>query len=230
MIKFKLYFDKDKETRWLNEMAGEGWAMTGFFAGFYKFEQCEKGKYAYQIDFCNKLFSVSEDYREFMDEAGIEIIQPWGFWVILRQSASKGEFKLYSDIDSQMEHYEKIRKMFKVITVIELVCLFMVIFSAAQTNEPWMWGGGFLILAFVLAFAKTAIHTGDIIRELRGRKTGMEEPKNRNISGLLVSGLLLNSCSLLIQESVSSYIRIPIQVLAIVMMLVGIYQTGRGRK
>ena len=34
MIKFKLYFDKDKETQWLNEMSQKGWAMTGFFAGF----------------------------------------------------------------------------------------------------------------------------------------------------------------------------------------------------
>lgn len=49
MIKFKLYFDKDAETKWLNQMAAEGWAMTGFFAGFYTFEKCEKGKYIYQV-------------------------------------------------------------------------------------------------------------------------------------------------------------------------------------
>ena len=38
MVKFRLYFDKDKETKWLNKMAAAGWAMIGFFAGFYKFE------------------------------------------------------------------------------------------------------------------------------------------------------------------------------------------------
>lgn len=41
MIRFRLYFDKDKETAWLNEMSGCGWAMNGFFAGFYRFEKCE---------------------------------------------------------------------------------------------------------------------------------------------------------------------------------------------
>ena len=71
MIKFKLYFDKDKETAWLNEMSSNGWSMNGFFAGFYRFEPCEKGKYTYQIDFGNKLFSVSDDYKEFMAEAYI---------------------------------------------------------------------------------------------------------------------------------------------------------------
>lgn len=73
MVKFRLYFDKDKETKWLNKMAAAGWAMTGFFAGFYKFEQSEKGKYSYQIDFGNKFFSVSKDYREFMEDADIEL-------------------------------------------------------------------------------------------------------------------------------------------------------------
>ena len=38
MTKFRLYLDKDKETAWLNEMAAQGYALTGFYAGFYKFE------------------------------------------------------------------------------------------------------------------------------------------------------------------------------------------------
>ena len=45
MIRFKLYYDKDKETVWLNQMASEGWALKSFFAGFYKFEPCGKGEY-----------------------------------------------------------------------------------------------------------------------------------------------------------------------------------------
>ena len=94
MIKFKLYFDKDKETQWLNEMSQKGWAMTGFFAGFYRFEPCEKGKYTYQIDFGNEFFSVSDDYREFMSDSDIEIIQSWGFWVFLRKLSSEGELSL----------------------------------------------------------------------------------------------------------------------------------------
>ena len=33
MIRFRLYYDKDKETEWLNEMAADGWALKSFFAG-----------------------------------------------------------------------------------------------------------------------------------------------------------------------------------------------------
>lgn len=106
-----------------------------------------------------------------MSDADIEIVQTWGFWIFLRKLTSKGEFELYSDVDSQIEHYQKIKKMFKIVTI--------------------------------------------------------EEPRNRNVSAFLVIGLLFNSCTLIIQDSVSSYIKLTIQILAIIFMIVGIYQTAQ---
>ena len=230
MIKFKLYFDKDKETQWLNEMSQKGWAMTGFFAGFYRFEPCEKGKYSYQIDFGNEFFSVSDDYREFMSDSDIEIIQSWGFWVFLRKLSSEGEFQLYTDVDSQIEHYKKIRNMFKAVTVIELICLFIELFSASMTNSPLLWSFVFLILAIIIAFFNITNRTNDIIHELTERKTGIEEPRSRSISIFLIIGLLLNSCVLMMKDSIPSYIVCPIQILVIALMLVGVYQTARKRR
>lgn len=230
MIKYKLYFDKDKETQWLNEMSQKGWAMTGFFAGFYRFEPCEKGKYTYQIDFGNEFFSVSDDYREFMSDSDIEIIQSWGFWVFLRKLSSEGEFQLYTDVDSQIEHYKKIRNMFKAVTVIELICLFIELFSASMTNSPLLWSFVFLILAIIIAFFNITNRTNDIIHELTERKTGIEEPRSRSISIFLILGLLLNSCVLMMKDSIPSYIVCPLQLIVIVLMLVGVYQTARKRR
>lgn len=230
MIKFKLYFDKDKETQWLNEMSQKGWAMTGFFAGFYRFEPCEKGKYTYQIDFGNEFFSVSDDYREFMSDSDIEIIQSWGFWVFLRKLSSEGGFQLYTDVDSQIEHYKKIRNMFKAVTVIELICLFIELFSASMTNSPLLWSFVFLILAIIIAFFNITNRTNDIIHELTERKTGIEEPRSRSISIFLIIGLLLNSCVLMMKDSIPSYIVCPLQLIVIVLMLVGVYQTARKRR
>ena len=230
MIKFKLYFDKDKETQWLNEMSQKGWAMTGFFAGFYRFEPCEKGKYTYQIDFGNEFFSVSDDYREFMSDSDIEIIQSWGFWVFLRKLSSEGEFQLYTDVDSQIEHYKKIRNMFKAVTVLELICLFIELFSASMTNSPLLWSFVFLILAIIIAFFNITNRTNDIIHELTERKTGIEEPRSRSISIFLIIGILLNSCVLMMKDSIPSYIVCPLQLIVIVLMLVGVYQTARKRR
>lgn len=230
MIRFKLYFDKDKETKWLNDMADQGWAMNGFFAGFYRFESCEKGKYTYQIDFGNEFFSVSDDYREFMSDSDIEIIQSWGFWVFLRKLSSEGEFQLYTDVDSQIEHYKKIRNMFKAVTVIELICLFIELFSASMTKSPLLWSFVFLILAIIIAFFNITNRTNDIIHELTERKTGIEEPRSRSISIFLIIGLLLNSCVLMMKDSIPSYIVCPLQLIVIALMLVGVYQTARKRR
>ena len=230
MIRFKLYFDKDKETKWLNDMADQGWAMNGFFAGFYRFEPCEKGKYSYQIDFGNEFFSVSDDYREFMSDSDIEIIQSWGFWVFLRKLSSEGEFQLYTDVDSQIEHYKKIRNMFKAVTVIELICLFIELFSASMTKSPLLWSFVFLILAIIIAFFNITNRTNDIIHELTERKTGIEEPRSKSISIFLIIGLLLNSCVLMMKDVMPEYIVCPIQILVIALMLVGVYQTARKRR
>ena len=43
MVKIKMFFDKDKETRWLNAMMAEGYAMTGYFLIFYIFNNTDPG-------------------------------------------------------------------------------------------------------------------------------------------------------------------------------------------
>ena len=121
MTKFRLMFDKDKETEWLNEMAANGYAMDSFFAGFYHFSPCEKGQWQYQID-----IGRGESFSEFMEEMGVEVVQHWGPWVIVRREAgvADGEFVLYSDVDSQIAQYKKILILFKIVTIIELLGLF----------------------------------------------------------------------------------------------------------
>lgn len=225
MTKFRLYWDKDAETKWLNEMADEGFAMTGFFAGFYKFEKTEKGKWRYQVDFGEKFGTVTEDYREFMNEAGIEIVQNWGYWVILRKLASEGEFELYTDVESSIEHYSKILTMFKVVFVIELICLFIEIFGALSGSEIG-WVFACIVGAFTFVILNAAVKTKNKILELKARQSGIDPEKDeRQFSPALMAGLLLNSCALLMEHP-GGLVKMILQILAIILMLVGIVQTA----
>jgi len=227
MIKFKVYFDKDKETAWLNEMAAQGYAMTGYFPCFYRFEKCEPGKYTYQIDFGDKMFSVNDNYREFMNENNVEIVCLWGYWIILRKLASDGDFELYTDVDSSIEHYTKILKMFKAVTIIEFICFFMEVFGAMNGAAIGFWGM-LLIGAIVIACMRATISTKRKIAELKERKgevvTGFAAGRP---SPVLISGLLLNACALALQNSSTVFgpIITGIQIVAIILMLVGIYQS-----
>lgn len=230
MTKFRLYFDKDVETEWLNEMAAQGWAMKRFFAGFYQFEKCEKGEYIYQVDFGNRLFSVTEDYREFMEDAGVEIVQTWGFWVILRKPASEGKFELYSDIDSSIEHYTKIRKMFKTVLLLEIFVLFFEMYGAT-VGSPVLWTFVFVIGAIVLVIGNALMNTNKIIGELKQRRGDLVSAKcSRQISMFLAAGLLLNACALIMDGHTSRDIRLGVQILAIIFMLWGVYSTCRNKK
>lgn len=227
MTKFRLYLDKDKETAWINEMAAQGYALTGYYIGFYIFEECEPGKYTYQIDFGDKMFAVDDNYREFMAENNIEIVSLWGYWIFLRKLAADGEFKLYTDVDSSIEHYTKILKMFKVVTIIELICFFVEVMGAMNGAGIGFFGM-LLIGAIVIGCMRATISTKRKIAELKERKgevvTGLASGKT---SPALISGLLLNAGALALKNgnTVSGSIIMVVQIIAIILMLVGIYQS-----
>ncbi len=225
MIKFRMYYDKDKETQWLNEMANEGWAMKSFFCGVFTFEPCEKGEYQYQIDFCDGALHISDSYREFMKENDIEIVQQWGFWVILRKKASEGDFVLYTDVDSQIEQYKKILMMFRIVTVVEFLALLYEVYAAVTLHGPVIWGIVCLIMALVIVFINNIVRTQNTISELEERKTGIKAETKNNISVFLMIGFLFNSVSLVMADSVSPYLKTPVQIVAIIFMLYGVYDT-----
>uniref|UniRef100_UPI0040568C0D DUF2812 domain-containing protein n=1 Tax=Acetatifactor sp. TaxID=1872090 RepID=UPI0040568C0D len=231
MIKFRLYYDKDKETKWLNEMAKQGYAMTKYFAGFYTFEECTPGEYIYQVDFSDNFFNVSKDYFEFMEETGVEIVQTWGVgWIFLRKKAADGDFVLYTDVDSAIEHYTKIRTMFKVGIVIELICFIYEIYAAIFSSSVFLIFA-FLLVVLIVAMLQTVIRTNHIIAELKERKGEVSQYNNRfQHSPILVCGLLFNACALAMQNPELEPYKLAIQIVAILLMAIGLYQIASGKQ
>lgn len=228
MIRFRLYTDKDAEEKWLNEMAAEGWAMDTFFVGIYHFTACKKGEYIYRVDFGDKLFSVRSDYRELMQDMGIQIVQTWGYWVILRKKASDGAFALYTDLASSIAHYQKIRKMFKIVTIVEMICLFIELYVGAAKGIMLGYACALLIAAILVAVVNALFRTNHKIAELEEQMTGIStDKKNTYVSILLAIGLLMNSCALLLTEYIPHTVTRGLQIIAIVLMLVGVAKTWK---
>ena len=110
MIKFRWYYDKDKEERFLNDLASKGYAMTRFFLGIYWFEKCNPGEYTYKIDLIrDKSTEQKNEFYDLVRESGGELVQTWGPWAFFRK---RGQFELYSDTESQIEQYNRIQKTF----------------------------------------------------------------------------------------------------------------------
>ncbi len=232
MVKFRLYFDKEKEAEWLNEMAAKGCAITDYVMGFYAFRECLPGEYVYQIDIVDGFFGVNDGYKEFMEEAGVELVCQWGCWVILSKKAEDGPFRLYTDVESCIEHYSKVRKMFKVVTVMEIICLTIMLFNTIKGSLAAL-SLSFVMMALIMVLIRQVMHMNRILAELKermGEPMGFAIGKRRRLSGFIVWGFLINSMGILLQGWEFPYgglVRGIVHGLALVSFCIGLIQTFR---
>lgn len=176
MTKFKLTFDKDWEQDWLNELCQEGWAMSGFALGFYRFVPCRPGEYIYQVDLLPGTGLRPGDpsgYAEFMTETGVEVVDRWFRWVFLRKKASDGPFQIYTDIDSQIEMYRRIRQMFLWVLVIELcasVSIWVNLLFNREVFNLFFRCMAAIVVLIVIGILRTIRRCSRRIRELEREK------------------------------------------------------------
>jgi hypothetical protein len=93
-------WDFEKEERWLNQMAMEGWVLVDVGWANYTFERCEPGDYIIRL----QMHKPDEAYLSFLEEMGAEYIGRVVQWIYLRRKAEEGPFELFSDTQSKIEH------------------------------------------------------------------------------------------------------------------------------
>lgn len=170
MLKFRLYYDKDEEQEWLKKMCLKGWDFKKFFLGFYTFEQCEPGEYSYQIDLLDSWSGDKDDYVVFMEEAGVEVVGQWWRWVWLKKRTTDGPFEMYTDKESKITHYSKIKRFFAIAVIMELVAFFMEIICAiiAQGDDKYTPLVAAVIIALIaLAMFKIVLKCRWKIKQLK---------------------------------------------------------------
>ncbi|MBR5982009.1 MAG: DUF2812 domain-containing protein [Firmicutes bacterium] len=153
-------WDFEKEERWLNEMALQGWVLDGVGFCTYHFRRCEPGEYTVRLE----MRPHDESYVAFMEETGAEFVGRMMAWIYFRKKAADGAFDLYSDIDSRIAHLDRIGKMLTVIGGLNLV---MGILNSINGNGI---GWVNLLCATLLMYALGRIH---------GKKEALE--KNRQL-------------------------------------------------
>jgi len=149
MKKFRLYYDKDKEQEWLQKMALSGWALKNFFLGVYTFVPCKPGEYIYQIDLLDD-FRDNNDFVAFLEDSGVEVVSRWFRWIYLRKKAEDGPFEMYTDIDSKIDHYNRIKRFFQVALLLEVICFLIEAIAVVTTRDP-------LLLIFTILIGTIAL-------------------------------------------------------------------------
>lgn len=203
MKKFKLCFDKNKEMDWLNEMSRQGWNLTKFGYGLYTFEPCTPGEYVYDCDLKDKGFSISPDYRSILESQNIQIIPSGGFWFLVRRKASDGPLQLYTDDQSRLEQYKKIRRMFKVTAIAELMILMFLTWDIAVMildREPLIWTVMFLCTLLVGAAALTLMNAVFQTSREIAKIQGKSEESYPCGQWVVAAGMLCMGISLLLKD------------------------------
>lgn len=121
-IVWKAFFDYEKEEKYLNEMSAKGLALTDYTWCRYVFQDAPNGEYIYRIELLENPVNhpESQNYIKFMEETGIEFVASYNRWVYFRRKAADGAFDIYSDIDSKIKHYKRIRMLFLFVTMLNL--------------------------------------------------------------------------------------------------------------
>lgn len=135
MRKFRLYFDKDTEQDWIMEMSNQGWAFQTFFLGVYTFKTSEPGEYTYQIDLLDDWTGDKKDFSEFMEDSGVEVVAQWYRWVYLRKKTVDGPFEMYTDIESKIMQYKRIKNFFSIALILEFIIFIVEFMAAIRTRK-----------------------------------------------------------------------------------------------
>lgn len=173
MLKFKLYYDKDEEEIWLNEMCLKGWAFKKFFLGFYTFEKCKPGEYNYQIDILDNWNGEKKDYADFMEATEVKIVGQWWRWVYLEKKASEGPFEMYTDLESKIIQYTKIKNFFKILFFMELFIFFFELINLFIASPSFIYVPLVctILIGFIcLAMIRIVLKCNKKIKELKKQK------------------------------------------------------------
>lgn len=110
-------WDFDKEERWLNSMAQQGWVLDRLGFCRYEFVRCEPGEYIVRLE----MREHDADYLSFMADTGAEYVGRMVKWIYFRRKAEFGPFDIFSDLDSRLAHLKKISWMLRVVGIANLV-------------------------------------------------------------------------------------------------------------
>ncbi|WP_223702197.1 DUF2812 domain-containing protein [Sutcliffiella deserti] len=123
-----VFLDYEKEENWINNMCKQGQALSKITNNYYYFEACEPGEFSYRIEFLKEATTPEKDTDlDFMNEMEIEHIAAINRWQYFRRKALLGEFAIYSDIQSKIDHYQRINIIWYILAVIFILPTFFLI-------------------------------------------------------------------------------------------------------
>lgn len=115
-VRYRYYLDYEKEEKWINEMAEQGWHLKKWFLGRFTFAKGDPGSFIYRNEFIiEKSKKEKKEYFELLEDSGLTIIHESGGWIYMKKAAAEGPFELYTDTHSKIDYYKRMLNIFLVL-------------------------------------------------------------------------------------------------------------------
>ena len=105
-----------------------------------------------------------------MPEWGGEGLQRWGRWVYLRKRTEDGPFDVYTDLDSQIGLYQRMRRLFVWVLILEVFCAIPSLCLLIMEPSLFLRCVGGVFLLIVYAFGRAIRRCGQKIQDLERRR------------------------------------------------------------
>jgi|SRR5699024_1051752 len=125
--KTKVFFSYVSEENWLNKMAAKGYHLVKYTFWRYHFEQGEPGAYEYRLELLENSpdSEESQEYLDFMEDAGIDCVDTHQNWVYFRKKATDEPFEIYTDSPSKQRHLNRIISSLALVAFVNLFLAFI---------------------------------------------------------------------------------------------------------
>ena len=149
----------DKEERWLNTMAQQGWVLDKLGFCRYEFVRCEPGAYTVRLE----MREHDEAYLSFMADTGAEYVGRMMKWIYFRKKTEDGPFELFSDLESRISCLDKMCRLLRGVGLANLL-----IGLANSINPYAALGWVNLLCATLLMYA---------LGRIEGKKEALEKDR-----------------------------------------------------
>ncbi len=164
---WKMYFDFEKEERWLNAMAAEGWALVRYGWRRYTFAQSAPGEWTYRLELLPKAAGAAEsrEYLDSMREHGVETVATSASWVYFRKRTGEGPFELFDNAEARIAHHKRVGTMYGTVAA---ALLPMTVSSLNQIGHvSWLAPALALELALIVGVALASASQWRVVRRLQ---------------------------------------------------------------
>lgn len=169
MKKFRIFYDKDAETEWLNKLSDKGYQLKSFKMGMYEFEERDAGKYLYMVDLIDRAYFDMEAYSAPLEAVGIEVISHFGNYVYIRKLKENGPFRISKPVEDQIAQYNRIGLCFIAMMFVEFLAGMVEFIGGVLTHRPLPFIIGLVLIILGIAFLRIVIRIGKKVNKLSGR-------------------------------------------------------------